>query len=306
MRTHTNRPSARPAVMLAAVFLLATALLVPCAAQNELPHDTPTPLDTTADKMPVKTRVAQLLGAPENEPIARYLAADATHRPAVLGTLLKNVDKSTAQLGALVERLNALTGTPQASAELLSLPEPEFRLYKAQRETLVELEQRLKIRRLVLQLGARKFTERDAAVEQLRQLGRAAYDDLAWGTASTDLEIADTCVRLLVMLRGRGFIGISFSMIPPALSSEEAVEKKLPFVGGVSIDQVIDRQAGDRAGLKPGDVIIGLGPMRIVTFSDLLRTVATLGPSFSGPISFVREGKIQTVRIQLGLNTEMQ
>lgn len=322
-------PTGLPLVLIALPLILAA---FPLAAQNEPPPDGPVPVPTATPAPSVtpatpQARVQQLLQTKPFADIARYLAADSQHRAVWIDQLAVQAHREHARVEALLTAAKSAAEpaiTPSASAP----QSPDAALANgttgpavppgtgasgedagaggtaadltATVDLLAKLELRLRARSDVEDLGAADFHQRSRAAAELARMGGAAVTDLSWGVASPDPQVADTCLRMLVDIRGRGYIGIEFDVIPPALSADEAARKGLPFVGGVSVAMVQDGFAGAQAGLKPGDIIIALGPLRIQHWTDLLTAVAVLGPEYSTTVTYVRDGKIATVPMKLG------
>lgn len=259
------------------------------AAQNQA-DDGPAPAIVAAQSR--VERVRQELNKPIHRPIRQYLDLPAAVRFGPLGRLQADAATHLSRVQAL---LAILRDTTPESAATAAPPERNDLIV-----SLENLEVRLRARLLVEQLGAREWPRRNQAAVALDHLGRQALPELTWGLASPDPEIAEACLRLLIPIRGRGYIGISFVILPPALTTEEAARKGLPFLGGVEVDMVQEGLPGANAGLKAGDIIIALGPYRIGNWSDLLRAVDRLGPEVPTLISYVREGKIATVPLTLG------
>ena len=93
---------------------------------------------------------------------------------------------------------------------------------------------------------------------------------------ATPIEVVKTVVEEL-MLHGRfvrGFAGI----VVKSVRVRDAVEAGLPKQQGARVTQVVDKGPGDRAGLKPGDVILRFGQKRIDDSTALPWLIAATRP----------------------------
>jgi hypothetical protein len=108
------------------------------------------------------------------------------------------------------------------------------------------------------QLASDQFEVRDAAYRQLKKWSEANLKESpewlyqAW-KKSAQPEVKTRCYALMkeaVLLqkfgRGKGFVGI--------LMDQRIMGKKM----GIGIVQVLPKTPGEKAGLKPGDVIVGI------------------------------------------------
>lgn len=62
--------------------------------------------------------------------------------------------------------------------------------------------------------------------------------------------------------------------------------------GGVQVVEVVPNSAAARAGLVPGDVLVGLGQERLATLIDLRRVLDTKRPGDRVQLAFERDGKV--------------
>jgi len=69
---------------------------------------------------------------------------------------------------------------------------------------------------------------------------------------------------------------------------------------GVLISQVLDDSAAERAGLKAGDVIVGVGGDSITTVRDLHGVLRGYSPRDTLDVSILRERQEETVQLALG------
>jgi len=85
----------------------------------------------------------------------------------------------------------------------------------------------------------------------------------------------------------RGWLGISGQ----AVTAEIADALDLPKVTGVIVVGVLRNGPADRAGLKPGDVILAIDGRRITEPRDALMSIASRRPGTKVELTVLREGK---------------
>ncbi len=85
----------------------------------------------------------------------------------------------------------------------------------------------------------------------------------------------------------RGFLGIEIT----ELNSREAEELELDYFRGAYVHSVQSGGAADKAGIKEGDLIIGIDEHEIRNPSDLLETVGRKRPGDEVTIKYQRNGK---------------
>lgn len=69
---------------------------------------------------------------------------------------------------------------------------------------------------------------------------------------------------------------------------------------GVAVVEVHDGGAADRAGLRTGDVITGLGDAGITTITSLAEALAPLRPGRRTTVTYTRDGRERTATVTLG------
>lgn len=69
---------------------------------------------------------------------------------------------------------------------------------------------------------------------------------------------------------------------------------------GVAVVEVADGGAADKAGLRPGDVITGLGETKITTITSLAEALADDRPGQRTTVTYTRNGQTKTVDVTLG------
>jgi Do/DeqQ family serine protease len=94
----------------------------------------------------------------------------------------------------------------------------------------------------------------------------------------------------------RGYLGVK---IKP-LTSEIAKKFNLPQQNGALIAEVTPGSPGERAGLKPGDIVTEFDGKPVADSRHLQLMVARKPPGSQVSIRIVRDGKDQTLTVQLG------
>ncbi|AKO30388.1 serine peptidase [[Haemophilus] ducreyi] len=93
----------------------------------------------------------------------------------------------------------------------------------------------------------------------------------------------------------RGMLGIKGG----ELNSDLAKEFKIDAQQGAFVSEVLTDSAAAKAGLKAGDVIIGLNGKRINGFGELRAKVATSGVGKEIELTYLRDGKEQKAKVML-------
>jgi Do/DeqQ family serine protease len=93
----------------------------------------------------------------------------------------------------------------------------------------------------------------------------------------------------------RGRLGV----IVQPVTSDLAASLQLKSVGGALVNEVQADGAGERAGLRRGDVIVGVNGADIADTNELRNRIAALGPDAKVELSIVRGGKTERVRATL-------
>jgi serine protease Do len=100
----------------------------------------------------------------------------------------------------------------------------------------------------------------------------------------------------------RGYLGVK---IQP-LTSEMAKKSKLSQQTGAMIAEVTPGSPGERAGLKPGDIVTEFDGKSVTDSRHLQLMVAEKPPGSQVKMKILRDGKEQTITVQLGeLPTEI-
>jgi serine protease DegQ len=95
----------------------------------------------------------------------------------------------------------------------------------------------------------------------------------------------------------RGWIGVE----PQNLSKELAESLNLPKdTTGVLISGVLDGGPADKAGMKPGDVLLEVNGQKVGDVVSLLNRIAQTNPGDESKVSLLRKGKEMSLKVQVG------
>ncbi|MDE2456153.1 MAG: PDZ domain-containing protein, partial [Burkholderiales bacterium] len=95
----------------------------------------------------------------------------------------------------------------------------------------------------------------------------------------------------------RGWIGVE----PRDLTPELAEGLGLPVSQGVLIAGVLQDGPASRGGMKPGDVVVRVGPRPVVNTAELLAAVAALDPGSKAQVGIQRGA--QALQLELAVGT---
>jgi serine protease Do len=98
----------------------------------------------------------------------------------------------------------------------------------------------------------------------------------------------------LFAVRG-GYLGVGLQEITP----ERAKSLKLPNESGVEVTSVIHDSPADKAGLKPGDVIVAYNGQKIEGFRQFSRMVYETPVGHDAKLDIMRNGATQTVTAKI-------
>ena len=100
----------------------------------------------------------------------------------------------------------------------------------------------------------------------------------------------------------RGWIGVEAQEITPEL----AESFKLPATEGAIIAGVLRGSPADRAGIRPGDVLVAVGGRPVTDPQGMLELIAGLTPGTTAPFRLRREAKELDVAVNIGKRPPMQ
>ncbi len=112
------------------------------------------------------------------------------------------------------------------------------------------------------------------------------------------VHIAKTIMEQIIQTGGvvRGWLGISMQ----DMTKELADSFNLNSTTGALIASVLKDGPADRAGVKPGDIMIAIEDKPIHNTSELLNKVAALSPGKTITVTIQRGGKQKAVQIEVG------
>jgi Do/DeqQ family serine protease len=93
----------------------------------------------------------------------------------------------------------------------------------------------------------------------------------------------------------RGKLGVTVQNV----TADIAASLRLPDVAGALISGIEPNSAAGRAGLRQGDVVVGLDGERVTDTNNLRNRIAATKPGSSVSLEIVRDGKAQTLRATL-------
>ena len=94
----------------------------------------------------------------------------------------------------------------------------------------------------------------------------------------------------------RGWIGVEVQDI----STELAESFKLSNQNGTLIAGVLRGGPADRAGIKPGDILVSVGPSQVIDSTSMLNLVAALEPGKQATLKILRNRNEMLVQINVG------
>ncbi|TDQ57424.1 serine protease DegQ [Mesocricetibacter intestinalis] len=93
----------------------------------------------------------------------------------------------------------------------------------------------------------------------------------------------------------RGMLGIKGGELNADLAKAFNVDTQQ----GAFVSEVIPNSAADKAGIKAGDVIIALNGQKISSFAEMRAKIATSGAGKEVKLTYLRDGKTETVSVTL-------
>ncbi|MDJ0884663.1 MAG: DegQ family serine endoprotease [Desulfobacterales bacterium] len=93
----------------------------------------------------------------------------------------------------------------------------------------------------------------------------------------------------------RGWLGVGIQNLTPELAEYYGLDQK----EGVLVTQVYEGDPADDAGIKEGDIIVGIDGQGVKTSRELSRKVAEAGVGNKMRIKLMRDGQAKTVRVKL-------
>jgi len=96
----------------------------------------------------------------------------------------------------------------------------------------------------------------------------------------------------------RGWLGIGIQDLTPALKTYYGV------TSGVLVASVTQRGPADKAGLKPEDIIISMGAGPVNEVEQVQKLAVDTNPGTSLPLTVIRGGRTQVIKVTLGLSPQ--
>lgn len=97
-----------------------------------------------------------------------------------------------------------------------------------------------------------------------------------------------------------GWLGV----IIQDINSDLAGYFKLEDNYGVLISRVLEKSPAEKAGLKPGDIIVSVDNEKVKNTQDLIRVVSKKDVGNKATLGVIRDGKIYSVRVEIGERPE--
>ena len=94
----------------------------------------------------------------------------------------------------------------------------------------------------------------------------------------------------------RGWLGVALQPITGELADALSLASR----EGALVAEVLEQSPAAAAGIAPGDVILRFGARRIAQPRDLSRAVAAAGVGESVEVELIREGRSETLRVDVG------
>ena len=100
----------------------------------------------------------------------------------------------------------------------------------------------------------------------------------------------------------RGLLGIKGGELNADLAKAFNVDAQQ----GAFVSEVMPDSAAEKAGLKAGDVIVAMNGQKIASFAEMRAKIATAGAGKEIELTYLREGKSETVKVTLQSDEQTQ
>ena len=94
----------------------------------------------------------------------------------------------------------------------------------------------------------------------------------------------------------RGWIGIESQDITPELADSFGLAKR----SGAIIAGVVRGGPADRAGMRPGDILVAVAGKKVTNTSEMLQLIAALEPGEKAPLRILRKNRESTLDVTVG------
>ncbi|GJL71247.1 MAG: DegQ protease [Nitrosomonas sp.] len=98
----------------------------------------------------------------------------------------------------------------------------------------------------------------------------------------------------------RGWLGVSMQDMTPELAESFGLDN----LKGVLVASVLKDGPADKAGIKPGDILIAVGDKAVENSSEILNLVAELPPGDTVNLTILRDKKEKSIRVKVGTRPE--
>ncbi len=98
----------------------------------------------------------------------------------------------------------------------------------------------------------------------------------------------------------RGYLGIRYDPVNEDIAASFGIEKNV----GVLVQEVIAGDPAAKAGIKPGDVILGVKGKKVTSDNTLAFVIANTAPGATIPIDLLRNGKRMKTNVRIGKATD--
>jgi serine protease DegQ len=100
----------------------------------------------------------------------------------------------------------------------------------------------------------------------------------------------------------RGWIGVELQPVTPAL----AESFKLGTLEGAIINGVLTGGPADKAGVKPGDVLVSIDGKPVVDPQSVLNLVTNIAPGSAAKVKMKRKGQDMEIAVTVGRRPKQQ
>jgi len=100
----------------------------------------------------------------------------------------------------------------------------------------------------------------------------------------------------------RGWLGVGIQNLTPELMEYYGLQEDR----GALVTQVYEGDPADKAGIRPGDVIVGVGDAPVASSRDLSNAIANAGAGSKIDVRVRREGKERTVSVKLAKRSDSE
>ena len=94
----------------------------------------------------------------------------------------------------------------------------------------------------------------------------------------------------------RGYLGVQGQEVSSDLAEALGMDKPI----GALVSFVLEGEAAEKAGIRPGDVIVEIDRKEIVYFKDLQHTIGRTQPGSSVRTKIFRDGKYRNINVRVG------